>query len=459
MLTFAIVGYLSPLDFGLGRATTKAVAAALSQKRDDVLATAFWTSVIFLLGIGLLGSVALALISPFLATKVFAIPPKLHAEALLSFRYAAASVPLVVMAGAVRGALEAAGAFGVTNSLAVISGCARYLLPLIVVEWGGSVADAILCLCVASALTVLAHIAFLVRMFPTVRTPSFSTKQLREQLHFGIWASVSNGAAVAASYLDRFLLGSLDSLAAVAYYSVPRDVITRTSIFPNSLSTTLFPLFSTGNPSDQKAVSLTHARAVKFLVAATIIPAASLVVFAEQLLRLWLGRNLSYESVLVLQILALGGVINSVGYPSFALLQGRGRPDVVAKLFVLELPAYAGMIAGLVHWYGAVGAAVACSIRWAFEVFWYWRSMCRLASEVVNASKAGLARGTLGAAFLALSAVAVLLIAPATLASRVGLFGLAEVAYGVCAWRWVLSEEEREWAATLFATLRGRFRL
>jgi O-antigen/teichoic acid export membrane protein len=65
----------------------------------------------------------------------------------------------------------------------------------------------------------------------------------------------------------------------------------------------------------------------------------------------------------VLQWLTLGVFINSLAQIAFALVQGAGRPDLTAKLHLIELPFYLLAIWWLIGSYGIKGAAMAWVIR------------------------------------------------------------------------------------------------
>lgn len=88
-----------------------------------------------------------------------------------------------------------------------------------------------------------------------------------------------------------------------------------------------------------------------------------LVLFAEEILQIWLGTDFATKSAIVLQILALGVLVNSLAYTPYSLLQGIGRPDIPAKFHLLELPLHIGIAWFLVSHWGIVGAATAWTLR------------------------------------------------------------------------------------------------
>ncbi len=68
-----------------------------------------------------------------------------------------------------------------------------------------------------------------------------------------------------------------------------------------------------------------------------------------------------------MQVLAIGVFIHSLGQVSFALIQGVGRPDLTAKLNMIELPVYAAVMWGMTIYAGILGTAIAWTLRIMIE--------------------------------------------------------------------------------------------
>lgn len=66
---------------------------------------------------------------------------------------------------------------------------------------------------------------------------------------------------------------------------------------------------------------------------------------------------------MVLQLLAIGILINSLAHIPFALLQGVGRPDLPAKFHLIQLPLYLGILWFSLQQWGIAGAAFAWTLR------------------------------------------------------------------------------------------------
>jgi O-antigen/teichoic acid export membrane protein len=95
-----------------------------------------------------------------------------------------------------------------------------------------------------------------------------------------------------------------------------------------------------------------------------LFPAVALTVgLARSGLTIWLGADFAEHSFRVLQWLAVGVLINSLAAIPFALVQGAGRPDLTAKLHLIELPGYLLTLWWLIGARGVEGAAIAWTAR------------------------------------------------------------------------------------------------
>src|SRR5438046_7607495 len=103
--------------------------------------------------------------------------------------------------------------------------------------------------------------------------------------------------------LDRFLIGALVSMTAVAYYATSYEVVTKFWLLPGALMGVMFPAFSTGFEQDRERTALLFGRSVKsvFLVLFPIMVCT--VALAQDGLKLWLGSEFSQHSFRVLQFL------------------------------------------------------------------------------------------------------------------------------------------------------------
>jgi O-antigen/teichoic acid export membrane protein len=216
------------------------------------------------------------------------------------------------------------------------------------------------------ALSALVALNF--HIIPKLKQYSGSFSLFTHLLAFGGWVTVSSIVSPILVYTDRFLIGSLVSMSAVAYYTAPYEAATRLWIIPGSLAMTLFPAFSTlGGSGERRRLGTLFARSIKYVLLALGPVGLLLVLFAQDILQVWLGSEFASRSTVVMQILILGVLINSLAQIPYVLLQGVGRPDITAKFHLLELFIYVGLAWLLISRWGIIGAAVAWALRVALD--------------------------------------------------------------------------------------------
>jgi len=206
------------------------------------------------------------------------------------------------------------------------------------------------------------------RVLPALRhSITFARSAIRPLFVFGSWMTVSNVVSPLMTTLDRFIVGALISADAVAYYATPYDVTSKMQVIPIALVSVLFPTFSAEVSQDRARVTQIFGRGVKHIFLALFPVTLILIALGHDGLRLWLGSEFARHSAPVLQILAIGILINCVAFVPFALIQGAGRPDLTAKLHLAELPLYLLGIWVLTKLYGIEGAALASLGRFALD--------------------------------------------------------------------------------------------
>ncbi len=363
-LAWAILEYLTLFDLGLNRATVKFASESIARGRNEVSQIAV-ISLVSQVGVALLVGIVVAIFAPTISSRVFTIPPELVDEATGVFRVIGFSLPVVLCLTSLRGVLEAAQRFGVSNAIKIPSSAASVVIPAICAPMGMRLDTILIIVLAARAITCMV-LAYAVRR----NVPGFKWERPREWgrlkklFTFGGWVAVSSVVSPMLVYIDRFALGAIAGVASVAYYVGPYEAATKLLLLPISLSTALFPALSgtlaSGTAKNAQPVFSASLRNV-FLV--LMPPLAVLAVFAPEILGLWLGPDYARESATVLRILALGVLINGLAQTPFTFLQAAGRPDITAKFHLGELVLHLPVTWFLVVHYGVAGAALAWLIR------------------------------------------------------------------------------------------------
>lgn len=319
-LIWAVLGYVSAVDVGLGRATTKFVAEALGRGEEGRIPGIIWSSATVQAIVGGLGWLAIACSAPQVG-RLLKVPEALSSEAVASFRILGASAPLILVSGAFRGALEAAQRFDMVNSVRAPLNASYFLLPLVGAASGMDLAGIVLLLVASQGSAVLAYYLLCSREFPFLGLPRPCGEEFGTLARFGGWATVSNFVGPLMAYIERFMIGYRVSVGAVSYYTAPYEVVTRIWAIPGSFVPVLFPAFSSLDAAGmRRELESVYARSVKYLLLTVGPIAVVLALFAGELMDFWLGEEFAERSVGVLRVLAVGVLVNSVAQVPFLSL-------------------------------------------------------------------------------------------------------------------------------------------
>ena len=367
-IIWAVVSYFGLFDLGLGRVVTQQVAIAIAAQDEVRLKAVIGTSTILMGALGVAGGVILLATAPLLAREFTrAANP---AEVTRAFYWMAAAMPAIVLTSGYRGVLEAMGRFGLVNAIRFPMGVFTYAGPLAVVWAGQGGLEAISAvLCLGRIVACALHAVYALRALPAgVGNGRFDRALIRPMLSMGGWMSVSNIVGPLMSYVDRFLLGFVVSAQAVAYYATPQELVMRIGIIPTAVAAVLFPLF-TSESAGSRADLAGHVRRYSLIILLLLLPfTALLAVFAHRLLALWISPAFADQAAMPLQIMSVAALCSGLAQVPFTMLQGRARADLTAKLHLIELPLYIGLLYLLVLEYGVAGAAWAWLIRIAADM-------------------------------------------------------------------------------------------
>jgi O-antigen/teichoic acid export membrane protein len=403
-LAWMVVGYFSLFDMGIGRATTKFVADHIARGESDGLPQLVWTSITMLFCFGVVGGLLLAALSPLLVSSVLKIPSHLKDETLASFYVLAAAIPVVLGTAGTRGILEAQQRFGLLNAIKVPISTASFAVPLLVLQLSHSLYFITAALLMTRIIEFTAYLLFCIKSIPGMKDPQWpKVVYINKLLGFGGWLTVTNIINPLMTYMDRFIIGTILTISAVAYYATPYDLVTKLWILSGSLLGVMFPALSASYITDHEKFTLLYERSMKVIMLVLAPIVLIIVLLAGPLMEFWLGHEFASHSTLVLQILAIGVFINSAAQVPYAAIQALGRPDLTAKLHLLELPLYLGAIVFSIREFGIVGAAIAWLLRVLLDTILLLRFSRRLFPE--NNRRMGVVIATLAcvAALLCLS--------------------------------------------------------
>lgn len=367
-LAWAVIGYFSLFDMGIGRAITQSMAARLGVAAAQDVSRLAWTGLLLMLVFSLVGAVTVASLSTWFVSSVLNMPQALRDETIDAFILLAAAIPAVVLSAGLAGILAALQRFDLINVLRIPMGMMIFLVPLAILPYSKSMAYVCTGLLAVRILFLILHAAACFHAYPSLRAYiGFARTEIRGLLSFGGWMTVSNIIGPLMVYMDRFIIGAVLSISAVAYYVTPYEMVTRLWAIPTALVAVLFPAFAATKASGSTHVATLYSMGTRAILGILAPIVLVLVVFAEEGLRAWLGEGFAQKSTAVLQWLAIGVFLNGYAQVPFAFIQGIGRADITAKLHLMELPIYLTLMYGLMDRFGITGVAIAWLLRAAVD--------------------------------------------------------------------------------------------
>jgi O-antigen/teichoic acid export membrane protein len=437
-LAWMVIGYFNLFDMGLSLALTKSVAEKLGNKQDQDLSALVWTALLFMLSLGLVGTVVVSLFAPWLVHEALKIPETLQPETLNSFYLLAGSLPIVINTAGLRGLLEARQRFALSSAVRLPMGMFTFLGPVMVLPFSHNLFWVVAMLVGGRIAAWGAYWLLCLHAMPELRHGiHFQRSMLRPLLRFGGWVTVSNIVGPLMVYLDRFLIASLVSIAAVAYYATPYEMITKLLLIPGALMATLFPAVASSFVVDRGHTQMLLGRGLKFLFLMLFPVTLVIVTLAEEGLNLWLGPDFAKHSTVVLQWLAIGVFINSLAQVPFFFIQGIGRPDLSAKFHLLELPVYLIALWWLIATHGLIGAAIAWVGRAFLDAVLLFGLTHRLFFR--NGARISRLAASLGMAILTLA----LAMVPMGALMKGVFLSATSLIFATCGWALILAPDER----------------
>ncbi len=363
-LAWTLISYFSLFDFGISRALTQFIAEKLAAGSREDTSSIVRTSLCLLFLLGAVGGLVMLMAAPWLVNHVLTAQNTPQREVLISLALLSISVPFIISTAGLCGVLSAYQRFDLINAVRIPASIITFCGPALVLLFSGSLIFIITFLVFEQIIVCLVYCILGLRVMPALRKGGWLPgRGIIPLLKFGTWMTISNIVGPIMVYMDRFFIGAIISLSAVAYYVTPYEVVTKLWIIPGSLVSVIFPAFASHFLHDRETVKLYYARSIKYIFL-VLFPVTLLVIcVAHEGLSLWLGTEFADNSTRVLQWLSLGIFINSLAQVPLTLIQGIGRPDVTTKVHLLELPCYLAVLLLLLSRYGIEGAAIAWCLR------------------------------------------------------------------------------------------------
>lgn len=354
------ISYLTLFDFGLGQAVARRVSEQIGMTRQSTIRVTLASGAVLALVFGITAGFILYCVRYVLSGLMVHNAPEISKSLATSFGMLSVAMPFTVGGAALVGALQGFQEFTTISYVRMLNGIWMFAVPATLSFWFP------LLPWMVGSIIVGRIIAYAIYYIAVHNRCKFSLTEFRHYeaskfLKIGAWLTISKVISPVMDYFDRMVLAYAVGLLAVAYYSTSFEVVFRLLMFPMALGQVIMPaLSSMGERFEAKRLIVA---ADDTLLIGTGTVAAVLIIAAKPLLGAWLNPEFALHGASVLQILAIALVFNGLAQIPFNHLLARGRIDLVAKLHMLEVPVYCGLLVLAVRTWGIDGAAATWVLR------------------------------------------------------------------------------------------------
>lgn len=364
-LIWALIGYFSLFDMGVGRALTYELSKLRASNNASEISLTLKAGLILTFAAGIVGAVVMLMLAPYFAISWLKIKPALQQDAMTSFQIAAIGVIPTTITSGLRGALEGLGRFAASNLNKIILGFCMFVLPALSIALHGSHLWIITLYLVTARLIVAVVAAIQLRHYLAVTTTGLIRNHLKQLVNYGLWVTVTGIVGPLMVYGDRFFVSAAVGAVLLPIYAIPQEGLQRLLMIPAALCGALLPQFAALSPQNAAA---TYKRNYKRVVVVMFGICLLVAIFAYPALSWWLSVEFANQALPIVLILSVGIWLNSMALLPYTLLHAIGNPKLTAIFHLFELVLYILILSCFTEYFGLVGAAMAWVGRVALDL-------------------------------------------------------------------------------------------
>jgi O-antigen/teichoic acid export membrane protein len=211
-----------------------------------------------MLALGLCAAAIIIGLSHWLVNAILVIPASLQAETVGAFVILGAVMPFVLSGSCLTATLTSFQRFDLTATIGAAAGIYSFAAPLAMLVFTNKLIWIVLALAAGRLCAWAVSLVMCLSLVPSLAARiNFSRDSLKPLIRFGGWNTVSGLASPLMVNLDKVLIGSMVSIAAVTFYSVPYQIVNKIPLLPGTMSSVLFPAFAaTARRDPQRASNL-----------------------------------------------------------------------------------------------------------------------------------------------------------------------------------------------------------
>jgi O-antigen/teichoic acid export membrane protein len=246
----------------------------------------------------------------------------------------------------------------------IVLGASFALLAVAVVALGGGVFALSVCWAAAlvgSAALYRVNIARVRRQraLGSLRLRTARTNRGRHLAAFSSFTVLSESMTFVAQRMDTVIIAAIRDAAAAAPYAAAIKLQSGLQAMTTPFVNLMLPMASELRArGEDETIAKRLTLATRVSLQMTLPVAAGLALFAEDVVKLWLGHDAPSSTYSIVVVLMAVQTVTLTAFPSQTVLVGVGRVRIIGLLAVVEGVSNLGASIALVSAYGAIGAAL-----------------------------------------------------------------------------------------------------
>ena len=357
-LIWALIGYFSLFDFGVGRALTYELSRRKSKEVNEIAPT-LKGGIALTCAAGAIGTLLVFLLAKPLSSSWLNIGTKWQEDALFAFWIAAMGIIPTTITSGLRGALEGLDQFSTSNINRVILGSLMFGLPMWSVHFHGNHLWIAALYMVGTRFLLMFALFYRLRHYLLSRT-RLELTHVAPLLNFGVWATVTGLIGPLMIFGDRFFVSAAVGVELLPLYAIPQEGLQRLLLIPAAICGALLPRFAALSTNQLMDVYHKNFSLVAWTMLGVCLVVASC---SYPLLSFWISQEFASKTLSITIVLTLGIWFNAITMVPYTLIHALGRPKITAIFHLIELILYMFALWILTRFFGLLGAAFAWTGR------------------------------------------------------------------------------------------------
>lgn len=364
-LIWALIGYFSLFDMGVGRALTYELSKLRVANNENSISLTLKAGLLLTLAAGLLGAIVMLILAPQLATQWLKISPDLQNDTQLAFQIAALGVIPTTVTSGLRGALEGLERFDSSNINKIILGFCVFVMPAFSIWLHGNQLWIMTLYLVLVRVAIVILAGFQLRKYLLIPIIAGIKEHIKPLLNYGVWITITGIVGPLMVYGDRFFVSAAVGAALLPIYAIPQEGLQRLLMVPTALCGALLPKLAAMEKHEAHVLFTQNYKRVTIVMFCICLLAA---LFAYPTLVWWISEDFATKALPIVLVLCIGIWLNSMALVPYTLIHAKGNPKTTALFHIFELFVYGAVLWWLANNYGLLGAAWAWVGRVALDL-------------------------------------------------------------------------------------------